>query len=489
MPGDDCSLCGDEIKIQVVVDPCDHKYCFQCLKDWCELVIVCPKCSKPMKKFVVEGNDQVYDLIQFKALGSLELLKPTQKDSMPSKSKTLDPSHFSGTLNDYEYDANGRPIWPENDPFGNRWALFGPYEGPKHYDWIWNIPDDVGEDWDALPDDDSQPLLPDQILMLKSHLTRDIQIIRNIGAGDFGTVHEITALTLVEERPPFWRRFRFAMKVIRPQTPNQNHIHVALNDMYNLRYLRHENICNMADIIGIPDRKTVFPYAVICLITELCDTDLQQVIEDLKATEWQPNELFTRHWFAQVCLGLAYVHQQGFIHEDIKANNIFIMFRDRTLDNLVELFMSSVIKLGDFGRAWYLGYIENVTQQQIEEIQFRDIQALGATLNSLKGPIEGQIQDIINEMMGDHDTIPTAEKLLSHSWLQANQDQRTEPFIYRDRRYPVSRFDRLEQRWVSERRLLSPPLQPSPPTQSPTLISLRGRIPSPFLTPPRSPPN
>jgi NIMA (never in mitosis gene a)-related kinase 1/4/5 len=43
-------------------------------------------------------------------------------------------------------------------------------------------------------------------------------------------------------------------------------------------------------------------------------------------------------WFVQICLALWHVHRKGFLHRDLKSQNIFIG-------------KSNVVKLGDFGIA------------------------------------------------------------------------------------------------------------------------------------------
>ena len=130
-------------------------------------------------------------------------------------------------------------------------------------------------------------------------------------------------------------------------------IELALKDMLRLRYLRHENICNMFHIIGIPDRVTGFPYAQVCLIMELCDTSLEKLFEELENQDvkpkWKPSEEFTRHWFAQVALALTYIYSLGIQNNDLYERYIIVLYTDPNLQDLEERFMSSVVKIGDFG--------------------------------------------------------------------------------------------------------------------------------------------
>ena len=362
----------------------------------------------------------------------------------------MDPNQFYNV----KYGPDGKPIWPENDPFGNRWALFGAYEGPKNYDWIWDIPDDVGDDWEDLqPEEEGVGLHPSQLPMLESPLLRDIQFVRQLGAGDYGIVYQITALYLVEDRPPFWRRFHFALKVFHLEGPDSYQIDNTLSDMRVLRYLRHENICNMADIIGIPDQTTGFTFAAVCMAMELCDRDLEGLVEDLRNTGWEPNDLFNRHWFAQAVRGLAYLHNQGYLHNDLYARNIFVKFGDPTLNNLEEWFMSSLVKLRDFGVAKDLSTLDPDERQL--ELKW-DIKHLGEIVEDYFDYESELLDQMIDKMTGDSTKRLTAVELMAYDWLQANTGPRTEPYIWRPTGYTESRFDPFTQNWGSRRQKEGP---------------------------------
>ena len=138
----------------------------------------------------------------------------------------------------------------------------------------------------------------------------------------------------------------------------------------------------MFDVIGIPDRKTGFPYAVVCLIFELCDRDLNHLFfDDLNDGYWRPSEEFTRHWFAQLALAVAYLHSHQIRHNDIYARNIFVQFTEPSIPDLLERFHSSVVKLGDLGVAEDCSKYKS--PRDLRNMLSEDIHLLGNELKSL----------------------------------------------------------------------------------------------------------
>ena len=338
----------------------------------------------------------------------------------------------------------------DEDPFGLKWALFGPFEGPANYDTQFNIPENLAQDWIWRPIEPGVALLPHQLNLMKSSLLKSVRFHTELGSGSFGKVYEIEAIALVWDRPQIWKRNHFACKVMRPTTQEFFDVSATLRDMHILRYLKHENICNIIDIMGIPDIKTGFPFSVVCLVTKLCDTDLELIVNELKGPEWEPHDVFNRHWFAQTALGLAYIHSKDIKHDDIKAANIFIRFTNRTLNSLEHRFMSSVVKLGDFGVSINL---INSRPDEVTNFQSGDIYKLGATLREYQYYSDSdQLEDLINQMIGDEP--PTAQQVLTHPWLQENTDPRTEPYIYRTTRFQKSIFDPLTQKWKRDQNTL-----------------------------------
>nr|XP_028577928.1 serine/threonine-protein kinase Nek3-like isoform X2 [Podarcis muralis] len=76
------------------------------------------------------------------------------------------------------------------------------------------------------------------------------------------------------------------------------------------------------------------------IVMEYCDDgDLMQKIKLQKGKLFPEDTIL--NWFAQICLGLKYIHDKRVLHRDIKSKNIFLT-------------QNGKVKLGDFGSALLL---------------------------------------------------------------------------------------------------------------------------------------
>ncbi|XP_028577928.2 serine/threonine-protein kinase Nek3-like isoform X2 [Podarcis muralis] len=76
------------------------------------------------------------------------------------------------------------------------------------------------------------------------------------------------------------------------------------------------------------------------IVMEYCDNgDLMQKIKLQKGKLFPEDTIL--NWFAQICLGLKYIHDKRVLHRDIKSKNIFLT-------------QNGKVKLGDFGSALLL---------------------------------------------------------------------------------------------------------------------------------------
>ena len=382
-------------------------------------------------------------------------------------------------------------------PFG--WApdpndanILLPLRGPPDVEQIWST--NMGNDYlNELPDDN--PLHDNQLELLQSNtlseIIRNIEFVRKLGRGSVGKVYEIRADYLQREpnsSAPLelepYKRLRFACKISLGTG--------SLQDMRILRYLRHENICNLAEVIHIPDFETQYPYAVICLISELCDGSLHSLVDQYR-TDRSPDkqhlpETLSRHWFAQIVKGLDYIHSRSVVHGDISDENILFSLGTYSVDTFEDRFLSSTFKLSDFGIANML----DPTLSRANQWMFKmgcnaDITALFNILLSTAIPVEEshlsrfsrrcrinewkasdppewstvsfELRNLIGKF-DDHEKTPlTAHLILQHSFIQSNAEPRTEPFITR---WPQFRVQDSYREWVTKKALLEPDPQFAP---------------------------
>ena len=106
--------------------------------------------------------------------------------------------------------------------------------------------------------------------------------------------------------------------------PIEGEVEYLLQDIQTVRYLKHENVVQMLDVVHIPHTQTRFPFSTVLLLMEFC-----------------------------VSSGLKFMNNQNMVHFDIKPKNI--LFRrtqqkcDLTMSNLVKHLVTLTYKIGDLG--------------------------------------------------------------------------------------------------------------------------------------------
>ncbi len=146
------------------------------------------------------------------------------------------------------------------------------------------------------------------------------QVLGVIGRGDFGTVYKVKGIK---------GRYRgkiLALKV----ASNPYGVEYLWKEAQTLILLNHPNIISLQSYLYKKDKKELY------VLYELMDVgDLKEYV--LSAGGLSEEEALKILW--NVTNGLAFLHSRGYIHSDIKPENIF---GKRILRNVVW-------KLGDFG--------------------------------------------------------------------------------------------------------------------------------------------
>lgn len=96
-------------------------------------------------------------------------------------------------------------------------------------------------------------------------------------------------------------------------------------EIHHHRRLHHPHVCKLYEVIATESH--------IWLVTELCSGG---ELFDYLAEKGRLSEEESKTIFGQLCLAVAYIHEKGVVHRDLKLENVLLDERIR-------------VKLGDFG--------------------------------------------------------------------------------------------------------------------------------------------
>eukprot|EP01063_Lacrimia_lanifica_P029030 TRINITY_DN4359_c0_g1_i1.p2 TRINITY_DN4359_c0_g1~~TRINITY_DN4359_c0_g1_i1.p2 ORF type:complete len:730 (+),score=345.05 TRINITY_DN4359_c0_g1_i1:65-2254(+) len=151
----------------------------------------------------------------------------------------------------------------------------------------------------------------------------DYEKLYQIGQGGQGRVHK------VRNRKD---RKLYALKQIICRDPHE--MNFALHEIKVLTNVKHANIIGFNDFFVHKDRHDQYS---ICLSMELCECgDFSDRIKDARRRKYKFEESRIRKWVVQMAAAMNYLHEQDYIHRDIKPTNIFFTADDN-------------VRLGDFG--------------------------------------------------------------------------------------------------------------------------------------------
>ncbi len=130
------------------------------------------------------------------------------------------------------------------------------------------------------------------------------EVIEELGKGGFGFVEKIKLFNLSETHHDFYAR-----KVLDQQSDLKNSKERFIREVKIQCQCKHSNIVH----IFIHDLNKEQPY----FIMELAECDLSDLILNNLLTEENKIKILF-----DTCLGVEYIHNRGFLHRDIKPNNI-----------------------------------------------------------------------------------------------------------------------------------------------------------------------
>ncbi|EAY12790.1 AGC family protein kinase [Trichomonas vaginalis G3] len=149
---------------------------------------------------------------------------------------------------------------------------------------------------------------------------QDYEVIKCIGEGSFGKALLVKHIESQELR---------VIKQVDLSQQNETIQEASLRESNLLSELDHPNIIRFYDSFLEGD--------VLCTVMEYAaGGDIASKIAEAKGMHFP--EFVIISWFAQMCLGLQYIHSHHILHRDIKSQNIF-------------LDADGNVKIGDFGTA------------------------------------------------------------------------------------------------------------------------------------------
>jgi len=165
------------------------------------------------------------------------------------------------------------------------------------------------------------------------------EIKQELGHGAFGVV----SLAITTSKSSLPAGTRVAIKKMLGIFGNPSGTKRLIRELRVLRYLSHHpSITQLLDV-KIPKPHDLTKFDQILLVFECMDGDLNSHLKDPKI---KYNEGMLKSIMKQIMTGLKYMHSAGFVHRDLKPQNLLILDRGTDLGN--DRFQC---KLCDFGLA------------------------------------------------------------------------------------------------------------------------------------------
>merc|ERR1740123_2780019 len=182
------------------------------------------------------------------------------------------------------------------------------------------------------------------------------EIKQELGHGAFGVV----SLAITTSKSSLPAGTRVAIKKMLGIFGNPSGTKRLIRELRVLRYLSHHpSITQLLDV-KIPKPHDLTKFSTILLVFECMDGDLS---DHLKNPKIQYTEGMLRSIMKQIMTGLKYMHTAGFVHRDLKPQNLLVRDRGVALED--DRWQA---KLCDFGLARCIHRNENAPKIGAEKI-------------------------------------------------------------------------------------------------------------------------
>ncbi|EEB16003.1 mitogen-activated protein kinase ERK-A, putative [Pediculus humanus corporis] len=126
----------------------------------------------------------------------------------------------------------------------------------------------------------------------------------------------------------------------------------ALREIKILQELKHPNIIGLLDVFGHRSN--------VSLVFDFMDTDLEIIVKDTNIVLTPAN---VKAYILMTLQGLEYMHNNWFLHRDLKPNNLLVN-------------SEGILKLGDFGLAKFFGSPNRIYTHQVVTRWYRSPELL-----------------------------------------------------------------------------------------------------------------
>ncbi|KAK6643978.1 Cyclin-Dependent Kinase 7 [Polyplax serrata] len=170
--------------------------------------------------------------------------------------------------------------------------------------------------------------------------------IEFLGEGQFATVYK--AKDIETDAIVAVKKIKIGSRIEAKDGINRT----ALREIKILQELKHPNIIGLLDVFGHRSN--------VSLVFDFMDTDLEIIVKDTNIVLTPSN---IKAYILMTLQGLEYMHNNWFLHRDLKPNNLLVN-------------SEGILKLGDFGLAKFYGSPNRIYTHQVVTRWYRSPELL-----------------------------------------------------------------------------------------------------------------